>query len=305
MTNFQVGGSEQTAETCVKPQGPTPSTWEKYLRKGLKTISPSVGKLRAHRQQQVTSPVAAGNPLQQNRYLDPSSQVSEQESDFFFPFKSFAERCWIVWVGEMCWQDFHSAGGWAEHHPPFYTVLQGWLAAGSRRRRRIRRRRRRCALPSSAATFSSCCGEDGPKERTGAVTIALPFHSFETYLAKSIFSVMPAVYFALSSYWLKSRICPYGISGPQTPALPATCSIYQATEMYYFSCALFEAALDSPVSVPMEGAGDRYPGPPATLAPAISCTQLMWVDFSRGKVLMQFLSSYRSISQWDCCIKDR
>lgn len=133
----------------------------------------------------------------------------------------------------------------------------------------MRIRRRRCSLPSSAAIFSACCREHGPRERTGAVTIGLLFDSLGTYLAKSIFSVMLAVCSALSSCRLKYRIFPYNLSGTQTPALLA---IYPSTRLQ--RCATshappFQASSAPPVSDVMEGAGGRYPGPPATLAPAI------------------------------------
>lgn len=131
---------------------------------------------------------------------------------------------------------------------------------------RIRRRRRRlrCFLPS-VVNFSACCGEHSPCESTRATTTAQLLDSLGIYLAKSVFSVMLAVHFELSTYGLKYRICLYKVSGTQTPALLATDCIYQATEVCCFSCSLFQASLSSLVSDVMEGAGGRYPGPPATL----------------------------------------
>lgn len=143
MTNFQVGGSEQTAETCVTPQGSAPNMWERYLRKGPKSVSPSVGELLAHKW------CPRGHRASSEPHLgchrDPSSAKQRSQSFlpgiwagvsffFFFLFKSFAEHCWVVRVGEMCQQDFSFCWWWAEHHPLCYTILQG------------RRRRRRCSL---------------------------------------------------------------------------------------------------------------------------------------------------------------
>jgi len=68
------------------------------------------------------------------------------------------------------------------------------------RMRKVWVMRRRYSLASSAATFSACCREHGPRERTRAVLLALPFGSLGIYLANSVFAAMPAVYFALSSH---------------------------------------------------------------------------------------------------------
>lgn len=145
-------------------------------------------------------------PLQQNRDLNPSFQVSEQESAFFFYFYlrallSTAE--WLGW-GRCASRTFHSAGGGLSITrcvTPFYRAGGGGGDAPSGKRKRVRRRRRRrCSLSSSAETFSACCREHGPRERTGAATIALPLDGLEAHLAKSIFSVMPAVYFVLNGY---------------------------------------------------------------------------------------------------------
>ena len=109
----------------------------------------------------------------------------------------------MVRVRETCQQDFHSAGGGlsiGHHFTAFYRAGGGGGDAPSGKRVRVRRNRRRRSLSSSAETFSACCREHGPRERTGAATIGLPFNDLGTRLAKSIFSVMPAVYFVLNSY---------------------------------------------------------------------------------------------------------
>lgn len=249
MTNFQVGGSEQTAETCVTPQGSAPNMWERYLRKGPKSVSPSVGELLAHKW------CPRGHRASSEPHLgchrDPSSAKQRSQSflpgiwagvSFFFFFYlrallSTAE--WLGW-GRCASRTFHSAGGGLSITrcvTPFYRAGGGGGDAPSGKRKRVRRRRRRrCSLSSSAKTFSACCREHGPRERTGAATIALPLDGLEAHLAKSIFSVMPAVYFVLNGYWLKYKICTYSVSGTQPPALPAIFSIYQATETCCFSC---------------------------------------------------------------------
>lgn len=92
-----MGGSEQTAETCAKPQGSAPSTWEKYLSKGPRSMSTSAGELYdtgmglgpEEARQALNLPWAAVmNLFQQNRDLNPSLQVPEQESAFNFYLKA-------------------------------------------------------------------------------------------------------------------------------------------------------------------------------------------------------------------------
>lgn len=74
-------------------------------------------------------------------------------------------------------------------------------------------------------------------------------------------------------------MCPYCVSGTQTPSGLAMPSIYQAREMCCFSCPPFQASSAPRASATMEGVSVRCPGPPA-----IWCTQLAWVGFTPGKV---------------------
>lgn len=83
-------------------------------------------------------------------------------------------------VGKILQQDFHSAGGVLSitcSFTPFYWA--GGEDTPSRKRMRVRRSRHSL---SSAETFSACCREHGPRERTRAVTIALPFNGLGTHL---------------------------------------------------------------------------------------------------------------------------
>lgn len=159
----------------------------------------------------------------------PARYLSRSQIFFFFHLRALLSTAeWLGW-GRCTSRTFHSAGGGLSITrcvTPFNRAGGGGGDAPSGKRKRVRRRRR-CSLSSSAETFSACCREHGPRERTGAATIALPLDGLGAHLAKSIFPVMPAVYFVLNGYWLKYKICTYSVSGTQPPALPAIFSIYR------------------------------------------------------------------------------